>query len=211
MPPSAICWSICCEIPSRNGFDRNSVGIQQRRPPGPFAPDEPEHESDQRGRSDDQEQGRRTRRPPARRGCSGRSRPCPRWTAPLPRRRRAGVRCTARRAPGGCPTAHGDDHDLEPESHPPGQVGGDEAAEQRSDCRRDRRCRADQGVHLLLRRSLEVPVDEGLHSGQQQRGADPAHHRPEDDDRGQATARWSWRSPRSRSRGGPARRPSCAR
>jgi hypothetical protein len=29
-------------------------------------------------------------------------------------------------------------------------------------------------------------VDEGLHRGQQERRADPTHHCPEDDDRGQA-------------------------
>ena len=50
----------------------------------------------------------------------------------------------------------------------------------------DRRRGADQGVGLLLRRSLEVAVDQRLHRGQQQRRAEPADDRPEDDDRGQA-------------------------
>ena len=80
----------------------------------------------------------------------------------------------------------GDDDDLEQEPDPPRQIGGDEPAEQRPDGGGDRRRRPDERVGLGLGRSLEVPVDEGLHGGQQERRADPAHHRPEDDDRGQA-------------------------
>ena len=76
--------------------------------------------------------------------------------------------------------------DLEDERDPPGQEGGDEAAEQRPDGGGDRRRGADQGVDLLLRRALEVAVDERLHRRQQQRRAEPADDRPEDDDRGQA-------------------------
>ena len=48
----------------------------------------------------------------------------------------------------------GDDDDLEHEPDPPRQVGGDEAAEERSDRGGDRRRRADEGVGLLLRRAL---------------------------------------------------------
>ena len=45
---------------------------------------------------------------------------------------------------------------------------------------------ADQRVDLLLRRALEVAVDQRLHRGQQQRRAEAADDRPEDDDRGEA-------------------------
>ena len=44
----------------------------------------------------------------------------------------------------------------------------------------------DQRVGLRPRRPLEVPVDQGLHRGQQQRRPEAADDRPEDDDRGQA-------------------------
>ena len=44
----------------------------------------------------------------------------------------------------------------------------------------------DQRVGPLLRGALEVAVDQRLHRGQQQRRAEPADDRPEDDDRGQA-------------------------
>ena len=66
------------------------------------------------------------------------------------------------------------------------RIGGDEAAEERPDRGGDRGRRADQRVRLLLRRSLEVAVDQRLHRRQQQRGAEAADDRPEDDDRGQA-------------------------
>ena len=79
-----------------------------------------------------------------------------------------------------------DDHDLEQEADAPRQVGGDEAAEQRADGGRDRGRGADQRVGLLLRRALEVAVDQRLHRRQQQRGAEAADDRPEDDDRRQA-------------------------
>ena len=82
---------------------------------------------------------------------------------------------------------HDRDHDdLEQEADPPRQVGGDEPAEQRPDRRGDRGRRTDQRVGLLLRGAFEVAVDERLHRGQQQRGAEAADDRPEDDDRGQA-------------------------
>ena len=59
-------------------------------------------------------------------------------------------------------------------------------SEQRPDRGGDRGRRADQRVRLLLRRALEVAVDQRLHRGQQERRAEPADDRPEDDDRGQA-------------------------
>ena len=81
---------------------------------------------------------------------------------------------------------HDGDHDgLERERDAPGQIGRDEPAEQRPDRGRDRGRRADQRVDPLLRRALEVAVDQRLHGGQQQRRADPAEDRPEDDDRRQ--------------------------
>jgi hypothetical protein len=81
---------------------------------------------------------------------------------------------------------HDRDHDrLEQERHPPRQVGGDEAPEQRPD-RGGYGCRGpDEGIYLLLSRTLEVAVDQRLHRRQQQRRADPAQHRPEDHDRDQ--------------------------
>ena len=82
---------------------------------------------------------------------------------------------------------HDRDHDdLEPEADAPREVRGHEATEQRPDRGRDRGSGADQRVGLRPSRALEVPVDQGLHRGQQQRRPEPADDRPEDDDRGQA-------------------------
>ena len=78
-----------------------------------------------------------------------------------------------------------DDHGLQQEADAPRQEGGDEAAEQRPDGGGDRGCRSDQRIGLLLCRALEVAVDQRLHRGQQQRGAEAADDRPEDDDRRQ--------------------------
>ncbi len=79
-----------------------------------------------------------------------------------------------------------DDDDLQQEADAPRQVGGDEPAEERPDGGGDRGGGADEGVGLRLRLPGEVAVDQRLHGRQQQRGADPAEDRPEDDDRGQA-------------------------
>ena len=72
------------------------------------------------------------------------------------------------------------------ERDPPRQVGGDEPSQQgphrRGDCRR----RPHQRVRLLLRRALEVAVDQRLHRGQQERRTQSTDDRPEDDDRSQA-------------------------
>ena len=76
--------------------------------------------------------------------------------------------------------------DLAEERDAPGQVGRDEAAEQRPDRGRDRRRRADEGVRLALHAAGEVAVDERLHRRQQQRRPEPADDGPEDDDGGQA-------------------------
>ena len=84
------------------------------------------------------------------------------------------------------PSSTTSDHEvLEQEGDSPRQVGRDEPAEQRPDGRGDRRRGADQRVGLLLRGALEVAVDERLHRRQQQRCAEPAEDRPEDDDRDQ--------------------------
>ncbi len=81
---------------------------------------------------------------------------------------------------------HDRDHDgLQQEADAPGQVCGDEAAEERPDPRRDRCCCADERIGLLLCRAFEIAVDEGLHRRQQERGAEAADDRPEDDDRRQ--------------------------
>ena len=68
----------------------------------------------------------------------------------------------------------------------PGQVGGDEATEQRPHGGGDRGGRAHEGVDPALRRALEVAVDERLHGGQQQRRAQSAENGPEHDDGGDA-------------------------
>ena len=81
---------------------------------------------------------------------------------------------------------HRDDDGLEHKGDAPGQERGDEPAEQGPDGRGDRSRGADQGIDPLLRRPLEIAVDEGLHGGQQERRAEPADHRPEDDDREEA-------------------------
>ena len=84
------------------------------------------------------------------------------------------------------PDADEDDHDdddLEGEADPPGQEGRDEPAEERPDRGGDRGRGTDQGVGLLLGGALEVAVDQGLHRGQEERRAEPAQDRPEDDDR----------------------------
>ena len=89
------------------------------------------------------------------------------------------------------------------EADPPREERRDEAAEQRPDRGRDRRGRADQRVDPLLGGALEVAVDERLHRGQQQRGAEAADDRPEDDDRRTGSGRAPSRARRRRSRAGP--------
>ena len=79
---------------------------------------------------------------------------------------------------------HDRDHDgLEEEGDPPRQVGGDEAADERSHGGGDRRRGADQGIDPPLGVTLEVAVDERLHRREQERCAQPAEDRPADDDR----------------------------
>jgi hypothetical protein len=70
------------------------------------------------------------------------------------------------------------DHVFRQEADAPRQVGGEDAAEERADDGGGRGRRADRGLRLALRGSLEVPADERLHRGQQQRGAEPPDHRP---------------------------------
>ena len=80
----------------------------------------------------------------------------------------------------------GDDQHLQAEADPPRQVGRDEPAEQRTDGGGDGGRGTDQRVGLLLGSAREVAVDQRLHRRQEQRGAESAEDRPEDDDRGQA-------------------------
>ena len=80
----------------------------------------------------------------------------------------------------------GDDDDLEQEPDAPRHRCGDEAAEQRSHRRGDRRGRPDQCVDLLLGRPFEVAVDERLHGGQQERRPEAPEDGPADDHRRQA-------------------------
>ena len=69
---------------------------------------------------------------------------------------------------------HDRDHDdLEAEPDTPRQVRRHEAPEQRPDRGSDRGSGPDQRVCPRPSRSLEVPVDQGLHRGQQQRRPSP--------------------------------------
>ena len=79
-----------------------------------------------------------------------------------------------------------DDHELAKEADPPGEIGGDQAAEQGADGGGDRGRGADERVGLALHRSLEVAVNERLHRGQEERGSETADDRPADDDREEA-------------------------
>ena len=82
---------------------------------------------------------------------------------------------------------HDRDHDdLEPEADTPREVRRHKATQQRPNRCRDRGSGPDQRIRPRASRALEVPVDQGLHCGQQQRRPEPADDRPEDNDRGQA-------------------------
>ena len=105
----------------------------------------------------------------------------------------------------------GDDHDLETEADPPRQERGDEPAEERAHRGGDGRRCADQRVGLPLGGAREVAVDERLHRGQQQRGAEPAGDRPEDDDRREALGEHHGEWRRGRRRTGRSRRRACGR
>ena len=133
-------------------------------------------------------------------------------TGPRRRRRPAADRCRARRGPARCPdstTAMITASSRKPTRQDRKVVMN--AAEQRPDRGGDRRRGADQRVDLLLRRALEVAVDQRLHRRQQQRRAEPADDRPEDDDRGQALRQRHRHARRRRSRAGRGRRPACGR
>ena len=79
-----------------------------------------------------------------------------------------------------------DDQRLEREPDAPREERRHEAADQRADRRRDRARRPDQREDLRPRLSFEVPVDQGLHRRQVERGAESADDGPEHDDRRQA-------------------------
>ena len=183
-PPSVICCSICPEMPAvklrvpeqvrdraaspcRSRLRRTSHRARSTSATAPTAISSP------------------TNSPPS---CQTR---IPSTTPPMPRTDRTAPTTSIWRGAGVGDVVHqpdlaqhdGDDDDLQPEPDPPRQVGGDEPAQQRPDRGGDRRRRADQRVGLLLGRAGEVAVDQRLHGGQQQRGAEPADDRPEDDDR----------------------------
>ena len=189
VPPSAICCSSCPVTPNRKSFDLNrsgssSVGLalplartsQYTSPAMAAAPST---------------SSAPTASPPS---CQTRMLST---MPPMPTTDRTAPTASTCRSPvyGASRTSLmpdstiDDDHVLEQERDSPRQVGGDESAEQRSDRRRDRRRRPDQRVRLLLRRAFEVAVDERLHGGKQQRRAEAADDRPEDDDRGEVSAR----------------------
>jgi hypothetical protein len=67
--------------------------------------------------------------------------------------------------------------------HPPGQSRRDEATDQRPDRSRDRAGRAHERVDLRPHLPFEVAVDQRLHGGQVERGAQAPDEGPEDDDR----------------------------
>ena len=79
-----------------------------------------------------------------------------------------------------------DDQNLPAEGDAPGEIGRDEAAEERPHGSGDSRRGSDQRVGLPLHRSLEVAVDQGLHRREQERRTEAADDRPEDDDRDEA-------------------------
>ncbi len=85
------------------------------------------------------------------------------------------------------PREHDQDHEvLAQERDAPGEVGRDEPSDERPDRGSDRGGGADQRVGLLLHRAGEVAVDQRLHGREQERRAEAADDRPEDDDREQA-------------------------
>ena len=185
-PPSAICWSIWPVIPNRNSFDRNRSGSISAGFASRFAVDEPVAERSHGDRADRQERRdglaaflpHQDAQDEAAHAEDGEDR------ADRIDVSRSGVRHVLDATDVG--RARRDDHDLEREADAPREERGDEAAEQRSDRRGDRGRGTDQGIHPLLRRSFEVAVDERLHRGQQERGAEPTDHGPEHDDRGHA-------------------------
>ena len=147
--------------------------------------------------------------PPARRGCPGRCRPCraPEKRVPTERSMKRGPCRTVACAPS-AREDDGDDDELQEEADAPRQERRDEPADQRPDGRGDGRRGANERVDTLLFGALEVAVDERLHRRQQQRSAEAAEDRPEDDDRrGPGRASSPARPPRSRA--GRGCTPSC--
>ena len=185
-PPSVMFCSICPEIPILKCGSRNRSGIEQRHLPLAMAPHEPAGERPQRERADRDQQHdvvaallpHQDAQHHAAHPHDGQAR-ADRVDLPRSRVRDVLEEPDLRQH-------DRDDDGLEQEADAPGQVGGDEPSEQRPDRGGDRRRRSDERIGLLLCRSLEVAMDQGLHRRQQERGAEAADDRPEDDDRRQA-------------------------
>ena len=162
------------------GFEQ--IRVDQRRLACPFAPRQPERKSDQTGRAEHKQPGHSLAAllpDQDAQDDAAHSEHREHGTATVDHPR-AGIRHVPYESDAG--QHNRDDDGLQQESNPPGQVCGDEAAQQGAHGGRDRRRRSDQGIDLFLGCALEVPMDKGLHGRKQERRADPADERPENDD-----------------------------
>ena len=211
VPPSATCWSSWPETPNRNTFDLNRSGSISAALPSRLR--RTSHQANEPSATAPTASSAATASPPS---CQTR---IPRTMPPMPRTDRsaadrvdlpgARVRHVLHEPDAG--QDDDDDHDLAGEGEPPRQVGRDEAADQRADGRRDRRRRTDERVDLALGRALEVAVDQRLHRRQEERRAEPADDRPEDDDRREALGDRHRRGADRVGRAGRRCTPACAR
>ena len=211
-PPSAICWSVCPEMPSRKMHRREQVRIDERQLRRRACAGRATRRTGRATRRRSPAARRRPRRPPPTPGCPARCRPCPaptgsRPTRSMPRGPVYGTSLTIRMPDSTTPmttsssrnpTRHDRNVVMKPPSERP-DGGGDGGGG------------ADQRVDPLLGGALEVAVDERLHRGQQQRRAESAADGPEDDDRAAGPGRAPSRGRRPRSPAGPARRRACGR
>ena len=184
-PPSATCWSSWPEIPRRNIFERNRSGSIRASLPARFR--RTSHQASSASDTAPMASSAPTASPPS---CHTRM---PRTRPPMPKTDRTAPTRSMPRSPvyGHVPDPADpgqddrDDDQLEREADAPRQEGRDEPAEQRADGGRDGGRGADERVDPLLVGALEVAVDERLHRGEQERRAEAAEDRPEDDDRPQ--------------------------
>ena len=210
-PPRVICCIIVCEIPIRKCGNRNRSGSSNVAWPSRLRLTS--HQANSASALAPSAMSSTTDSPPS---CQTRM---PSTTPPMPMTESAAPTASIWRGPvyftsrtSRMPDKHhADDHDLERETDPPRQIGRDEPAEQRPDRGRDRGRGTDQRVRLRAGRAFEVAVDERLHRGQQERRAETADDRPEDDDRGEALGDGHRERRRSRTRAGRARRRACGR
>ena len=97
-PPSAICCSICPEIPIRKWADRNRSGSSKVSLPSRFR--RTSHQASPASERTPTASTTPTDSPPPARGeCSARRRPCPERRAPHQRRRCPAAPCTAHPSP----------------------------------------------------------------------------------------------------------------